>query len=192
MAEETKKQTEAESGGKKEKGRKDEGKKGKEKAPAERPLMTPQSRLLKQYREEVIPTMMKEFNWDNPYQVPCVEKVVISMGVGEGARDIKILESAMQDLTIIAGQHPVITRARHAHRDHGHAEGQQDVRVPGQAFQPGAAEGARLPGAGSELDGRNGEFHVRDTRATGVPGDRLRRNRPCTRHGYNNHDHEQE
>jgi large subunit ribosomal protein L5 len=112
MAEETKKQTEAESGGKKEKGRKDEGKKGKEKAPAERPLMTPQSRLLKQYREEVIPTMMKEFNWDNPYQVPCVEKVVISMGVGEGARDIKILESAMQDLTIIAGQHPVITRAR--------------------------------------------------------------------------------
>jgi len=112
MAEEKKKKKDAESGGKKEKGRKDKGAKGKADAPAERPLMTPQSRLLKRYREEVVPTLMKEFNWDNPYQAPRVEKVVVSMGVGEGARDIKILEAAMQDLIIIAGQRPVMTRAR--------------------------------------------------------------------------------
>jgi len=106
---EKKKKKDAEaSGKKKEKGRK----KKDEQAAAERPLRTPQSRLLKRYHEEAIPAMMKEFNWDNPYQVPRVEKVVVSMGVGEGARDIKVLEAAMRDLSIITGQMPIMTKAR--------------------------------------------------------------------------------
>jgi len=84
----------------------------KEEGPPARPLMTPQSRLLKRFREEVVPSLMKEFNWTNPNQVPKLEKVVINMGVGDGARDIKILEAAAYDLQIITGQKPVLTKAR--------------------------------------------------------------------------------
>jgi large subunit ribosomal protein L5 len=89
--------------------------KGKGKGEAEkpsRPLRTPKSRLLTQYREEVVPAMMREFGWKNPLEVPRLEKVIISMGVGEGSRDIKILESAGKDLTVISGQRPVVTKAR--------------------------------------------------------------------------------
>jgi large subunit ribosomal protein L5 len=89
--------------------------KGKGKGEAEkpsRPLRTPKSRLLTQDREEVVPAMMREFGWKNPLEVPRLEKVIISMGVGEGSRDIKILESAGKDLTVISGQRPVVTKAR--------------------------------------------------------------------------------
>lgn len=77
-----------------------------------RPLRTPQSRLLKRYREEVVPSMMRQFGWTNPHQVPKIDKVVVSIGVGDAARDIKLLENAMKDLAIITGQRPVMTRAR--------------------------------------------------------------------------------
>lgn len=89
-------------------------KKGDEKAGKSngRPTHTPQSRLLKRYRDEAVPTLMREFGWTNPLQVPRLEKVIISMGVGEGARDIKVLEAAVKDLSIICGQKPVMTRAR--------------------------------------------------------------------------------
>jgi large subunit ribosomal protein L5 len=88
--------------------------KGKQKAEktSGRPLHTPQSRLLARYREEVVPALMREFGWTNALQVPRLEKVIISMGVGDGARDIKILEGAVRDLSIISGQKPVMTRAR--------------------------------------------------------------------------------
>ncbi|MFH1515376.1 MAG: 50S ribosomal protein L5, partial [bacterium] len=71
-----------------------------------------ESRLHKQYREKIIPEMMKEFGWTNVHQVPTLEKVVLNMGVGEGSRDIKLIEAAINDLMIISGQKPVITRAR--------------------------------------------------------------------------------
>jgi len=91
--------------------------KGKEKpqekkAEATRPAATPQSRLLKRFREEIVPALQKEFTWDNPHMVPRLEKIVINMGVGEGARDFKMIEAAIKDLTIIAGQKPMVTRAR--------------------------------------------------------------------------------
>ena len=70
------------------------------------------SRLLEAYRKLVVPTMMKEFNYKNALAVPRVEKIVINMGVKEGATDIKILEQLASELAQIAGQHPVITRAR--------------------------------------------------------------------------------
>jgi large subunit ribosomal protein L5 len=56
--------------------------------------------------------MMKEFNWSNPNRVPRIEKICLNMGVGEGSRNIKVLEDAMEDLTTIAGQKPLMTRAR--------------------------------------------------------------------------------
>ncbi len=69
-------------------------------------------RLLKRYREEVIPEMMRRFGYKSVMQVPRLEKIVINMGIGEAARDIKILEQAMDELAMITGQRPAIRRAR--------------------------------------------------------------------------------
>lgn len=63
-------------------------------------------------KEVVIPTMLQEFGWTNIHQVPAVEKVVINIGLGEGSKDLKLIEAAMEDLAAITGQRPVITRAR--------------------------------------------------------------------------------
>jgi large subunit ribosomal protein L5 len=69
-------------------------------------------RMLVMYREKVIPQMMKEFGWGNPNRVPDVEMVIINIGIGEGARDIKQIEASIEDIRVITGQQPVITRAR--------------------------------------------------------------------------------
>lgn len=71
-------------------------------------------RLLEKYRKEVISQLMTRFNYKNRLQVPRLIKVVINMGVGQGAQDIKILEAATSDLATITGQKPVITRAKKA------------------------------------------------------------------------------
>ncbi len=74
--------------------------------------MTP--RLLEQYRKEIIPAIMRQFSLKNKFQVPRLEKIVINMGIGQGAQDIKLIEQAMSELAVIAGQKPVMTRARKA------------------------------------------------------------------------------
>ncbi|MFH0732074.1 MAG: 50S ribosomal protein L5 [Candidatus Omnitrophota bacterium] len=71
-------------------------------------------RLLEKYRKEAIPAVMQKFNFKNPFQVPRIKKVVINMGVGLGAHDSKIVEEAQKDLTAIAGQKAVITKAKKA------------------------------------------------------------------------------
>ena len=72
------------------------------------------TRLLEKYKNEVVPQMMEKFNFKNRLQVPRLTKIIINMGVGQGAHDIKIIEEAMQELAQISGQKPVITRARKA------------------------------------------------------------------------------
>lgn len=69
-------------------------------------------RLLQQYRESIVPELEKEFKFSNPMQVPKIEKVVVSMGVGAAARDSKLIEGAVKDLTAITGQKPKITKAK--------------------------------------------------------------------------------
>lgn len=69
-------------------------------------------RLLELYRTAVVPTMMKEFHYKNTMAVPRIEKVVVNMGVKEGAEDIKILEHLGHELSQITGQKPVITKAK--------------------------------------------------------------------------------
>ena len=64
------------------------------------------------YREEVVPAMMKAFSYGNALQVPRVQKVVINMGVGEATQNPDALEGAVSDLTRIAGQKPVVTKAK--------------------------------------------------------------------------------
>ncbi len=71
-------------------------------------------RLLERYRNEIIKNMMQKFGYTNPMRAPRLKKIVINMGVGIGATDIKILESAAANLAAITGQKPVITRAKKA------------------------------------------------------------------------------
>jgi large subunit ribosomal protein L5 len=70
------------------------------------------ARLENFYKEECIPAMMQEFRYKSSMQVPRVKKVIVNMGLGEATQNIKILDSASAELAAIAGQKPVITRAR--------------------------------------------------------------------------------
>ena len=70
------------------------------------------SDIKKRYREEVVPAMMKTFNFSNVMQVPRLEKVVLNMGLGEALENARILDTSMEELSTITGQRPVLTRAR--------------------------------------------------------------------------------
>ncbi|KTF04030.1 MULTISPECIES: 50S ribosomal protein L5 [Trueperella] len=72
--------------------------------------MTP--RLKTKYREEILPALQKEFNHTNVNNVGGLDKIVVNMGVGEAARDSKILDGAIADITAITGQKPQVTKAR--------------------------------------------------------------------------------
>ncbi len=69
-------------------------------------------RLKQRYREEIAPALQTEFSFPNVMQIPGVVKVVVNMGVGEAARDSKLIEGAIRDLTEITGQKPQVTKAR--------------------------------------------------------------------------------
>ena len=69
-------------------------------------------RLRDRFRTAVIPALMKERGYTNPFQVPRLEKIVINMGVGEGKENAKVLDFATADLAAITGQKPVVTRAK--------------------------------------------------------------------------------
>jgi large subunit ribosomal protein L5 len=69
-------------------------------------------RMRERFRTAVVPAMMKERGYGNPFQVPRLAKVVINMGVGEGKENAKVLDFATADLQAISGQKPVITRAK--------------------------------------------------------------------------------
>ena len=69
-------------------------------------------RLKKKYREEIAPALNEQFSYDNVMQIPGLVKVVVNMGVGEAARDSKVIDGAVRDLTAITGQKPQVTRAR--------------------------------------------------------------------------------
>ncbi len=69
-------------------------------------------RLKTKYRDQVKPALLEEFSYANVMQVPGVVKVVVNMGVGDAARDSKLIEGAVKDLTAITGQKPVVTKAR--------------------------------------------------------------------------------
>ena len=70
------------------------------------------SRMKDFYISEVVPAMIKKFQYKNPMEVPKLEKIVINMGVWEARENPKALESAVSDMTIISGQKPIITKAK--------------------------------------------------------------------------------
>ncbi|MBV9787361.1 MAG: 50S ribosomal protein L5 [Chloroflexi bacterium] len=69
-------------------------------------------RMREKYQRDVVPALMKDFNFGNIMQVPRIEKVVLNIGMGEALQNSKSMDAALGDLTAIAGQKPVITRAR--------------------------------------------------------------------------------
>ena len=72
------------------------------------------SRLKDTYQNEIVDAMIKKFGYKNIMEVPKLDKIVINMGVGEAKENAKILESAMKDLEIIAGQKPITTKAKNS------------------------------------------------------------------------------
>ncbi|MBN1515972.1 50S ribosomal protein L5 [Candidatus Sumerlaeota bacterium] len=83
------------------------------KGPAPRPRRTEsEPRLRKMYHESIRGAMQQKFNYGNPMEIPRLTKIVLNMGVGEGSRDAKLIDVAMDELTQIAGQRPSVRRSR--------------------------------------------------------------------------------
>ena len=97
-------------GEKKEKKAKSEGGEAQHSERSNRPV--PPARIALKYKSDVIPAMMKRFNYENVNQVPRIEKIAINIGVGDATSDPKLLDAAVRDLEAIAGQKPAITRSK--------------------------------------------------------------------------------
>jgi large subunit ribosomal protein L5 len=72
----------------------------------------PTPRLKTRYREEIVPALTEQFSFGNPMQVPGLVKIVVNMGVGQAAKDSKLMDGAVRDLTLITGQKPLVQKAR--------------------------------------------------------------------------------
>jgi large subunit ribosomal protein L5 len=70
------------------------------------------ARLREFYIKDVVPALVKEFKYQNSMQVPKLEKIVVNMGLGEAIQNVKIIDGAMQELAMITGQKPVVTKAK--------------------------------------------------------------------------------
>jgi large subunit ribosomal protein L5 len=81
-------------------------------AATETPAAPPVPRLKERYRTEIVPALREEFGYSNAMQVPGLTKIVVNMGVGEAARDAKLIDGAVRDLAVITGQKPAVARAR--------------------------------------------------------------------------------
>lgn len=79
---------------------------------AETNTQNPVPELKTLYRDKVVPALKEQFKYDNPMRIPKLQKVVLNMGVGEGSRDAKLLQRAIEDLTLISGQKPKRTNAK--------------------------------------------------------------------------------
>ena len=74
------------------------------------------SRMQRKYINEVVPALKERFGYGNVMEIPRLEKIVINMGVGEATGDAKAIDAAVNDMTVIAGQKPVVTQGQKVHR----------------------------------------------------------------------------
>jgi len=72
----------------------------------------PTPRLKTRYREEIAPALQEQFGYGNPMEIPGLVKIVVNMGVGQAAKDSKLMDGAVRDLTLITGQKPLVQKAR--------------------------------------------------------------------------------
>jgi large subunit ribosomal protein L5 len=70
------------------------------------------ARLIENYKKQIVPALMKEFGYKNINQVPSLKKITINMGLGDAVQDVKIIDKATEELALITGQKPVVTKAR--------------------------------------------------------------------------------
>lgn len=70
------------------------------------------SRLRETYQKDLKPALTKEFDYKSPMEVPRLDKIILNIGLGEAIQNIKVLDAAMEELALIAGQRPIVTRAR--------------------------------------------------------------------------------
>jgi len=70
------------------------------------------SRLKEKYKKEVVPALMKEFGYRNVMEVPRLEKIVVNVGLGEALQNVKAIDAAIRDISVITGQRPIVTRAK--------------------------------------------------------------------------------
>ncbi len=91
-----------------------EGASGSAAAPVTSTVEAVAPRLAERYRQQVVPALTKQFNYKNPMQVPRLQKIVLNMGLGAAVANPKIIDTAVQELTAIGGQKPVVTRSKKA------------------------------------------------------------------------------
>jgi large subunit ribosomal protein L5 len=72
------------------------------------------ARLIEHYRKQIVPALIKEFGYKNINQVPSLKKITINMGLGDAVQDVKIIDKAVEELALITGQKPVVTKARNS------------------------------------------------------------------------------
>ncbi len=97
----------------------------KAKAAEEVEVVKYENRLIKKYKEEIRPALVKEFGYSTPMMAPRLEKIVVNMGVGDATQNAKALDDAVAELTQITGQKPVITKAKKSIATFKVREGQQ-------------------------------------------------------------------
>lgn len=72
------------------------------------------ARLIEHYRKQIVPALIKEFGYKNINQVPSLKKITVNMGLGDAVQDVKIIDKAVEELALITGQKPVVTKARNS------------------------------------------------------------------------------
>jgi large subunit ribosomal protein L5 len=107
------KKKEEQAGAGEQKKSKSKSKKGKDKAP-KAPVEKREPRLLKHYQDHVRAALQEKFGFKNLHQIPMIEKVVVNVGIGEAPKNQKLLDSVVDELTLITGQKPMINRSRKA------------------------------------------------------------------------------
>ena len=157
------------------------------------------ARLLDLYKNDIAKAMAAKFNHDNPMAIPKLTKIVINMGVGKATQDKALLESAVDSLSKISGQKPVVTKAKISvsglpaprgkrHRLQGHAARPADVRVPRPADLDRPAAYSRLSRRQPQQLRRPRQLQPGPGRAGRLPRDRRRQDAAHPRHGYHDRD----
>ena len=162
-----------------------------------------QPRLKTKYRNEISKALTEEHGYTNVHQVPGLVKIVVNMGVGEAARDGKVIDGAIADLTKITGQKPQVTKARKSIAQFKLREGQPigaHVTLRGDRMWEFLDRllSLALPrirdfrGLSDEQFDGNGNYTFGLTEQSRVPRDRPGQDRPRPRHGHHRGDHRQD
>ena len=152
-------------------------------------------RLKQRYADEIKPALLSEFGFANVMQVPGVVKVIVNMGVGEAARDAKLIDGAVRDLSAITGQKPVVTKARKSIAQfklregmpigaHTTLRGDRMWEFLDRLVSTALPRIRDFRGLSPEAVRRPWQLHVRPERAVDVPRDRPGPDRPRAGHGH--------